>query len=333
MAKPSQPGAQEPPLYIRWTPESCPYALEMRLDLIPRLRAELLLAEEVSRGIGGQEVGGVFIGVFPTPQSPTLRLDDVVFVRGETAAGPDYGLDAAQLLRLSEITAEAQFTDRRVVGLFRTHLRDTPLVPSPADLAMLSEQFRQGLYAFLIISPANPPQGVFFLSIGGVLLEKSASGVFPFEESTFRSLPEVPPEATEDVRNFGLGRIRVQKSIPWLAIASIGLLIFLVCLWTFGGRVSQFLRPTSNQIDLTVMSSGSNLNITWDHAAPLVNSALGATLVILDGSSHRELKLDSDDLRLGHVAYERLTKKVYVVMRLDAPGLHLAPQTFDWTGD
>jgi hypothetical protein len=53
----------------------------------------------------------------------------------------------------------------------------------------------------------------------------------------------------------------------------------------------------------------------------------------MDGTSHRELKLDSEDLKRGQVSYERLTKRVYVVMSLDAPGPKLPAQTFDWTSD
>ena len=328
MAKLSQPPELEPPLYIRWIPDACPYALEMRLDLITRLKSELDHAGEM-----GVEFGGFFLGVFPTPDSPTLRLDEVLLVPRQPDSGPEYSLDNAQLRQLTELIAGARYTDRPVAGFFRSHLRETPPVPSQADYAMLSQQFPEGLYAFLLIHGSNPQHGAFYLAMNGVLPENPSTPLFPFEESGFRSLPEVPAEATEDVRNFGLGRQRVRRPVPWLAVASVALLLFLIGLWTFGSRVSQFFRPDSNQIGLSVMSTGSDLKITWDHSAPVLLKALGATIDIQDGRSQRELRLDSDDLRLGQVAYERLTKKVNIVMKLDTPGFRLPPQTFDWNGD
>jgi hypothetical protein len=337
MAKSRQPTEADPPLYIRWTPDICPYALEMRLDLITRLKGELDQAEAL-----GVEIGGVFVGVFPTPDSPTLRLDDVVFVprnviAGNVAGGAEFSLDPAQLQRLAQMTAEARYTERPAVGFFRSHLREDPLVPSQEDMLMLRPQFPEGLYAFLLIGPpvqpSTPRVGAFYLAITGRLPESPSTPVFPFEETAFQSLPEVPAEATEDVRNFAFTRSRTRRSIPWAAVISFVLLLFLIGSWIFGSRISQMYRPPSNQIDLSVISAGSNLKITWDHSTPVLSNAFGATLVIMDGSSHHEIKLDSDDLRFGQISYERLSHKVYVVMRIESPDRALPPQTFDWTGD
>jgi hypothetical protein len=204
-------------------------------------------------------------------------------------------------------------------------------------MAMLSQQFVEGLYAFLVIAPGKggttQRQAAFYLAMNGHLPESPSSPVFPFEESAFESLPEVPAEATEDVRNFNFGINRARRPTPWAAIVIFSLLLLLVGAWLFGDRISQNFRPASNQIGLAVVSSGSNLKISWDHSAPAVTNALHATMVITDGRSLRELKLDPDDLKLGQIAYERLTKKVYVVMSIDAPGLKLPPQSFDWTGE
>jgi hypothetical protein len=326
-----------PPLYIRWTPDVCPYALEMRLDLITRLTGELAQAEAL-----GVEIGGVFIGVFPTPDSPTLRLDDVVFVPrdvigGNVAGGAEFILDSAQLQQMVQMTAEALFSERPAVGFFRSHLRNSPPAPSPADSAMLTQLFPQGLYAFLLIFPGAGStaqrQGAFYLAIAGRLPETPSSPVFPFNENAFQALPELPVEATEDVRNFNFGRNPPRRPVPWPAIASLAVLLFLAATWIFGSRIAQLFRPAAYQIALSAMSSGSTLKITWDHSAPIVSSAFGATMVIMDGRTQRELKLDSDELKLGQVAYERLTRRVYIVMSIEAPGKKLTPQTFDWTGD
>lgn len=322
----------ETPLYVRWTPETCPYALEMRLDLITRLKMEMDQAEAAST-----EIGGVFLGVFPTQDSPTLRLDDLIVVPGSALPKPDsvteFSLDAPQVQHLAEMSVESRVAGRPFVGFFRSHLRTGYMVPSTADVPMLSPQFPEGIFAFLLVGPRLGPsrEAAFFLSLGGQLPLTPSFAPFALEEGMFQLLPEVPAEATEDVRNFQFARNR--PPLPWPAVLSFALVIFLIGTWIFGSRIAQFFRPASNLIDLNVIRSGNNLKITWDHSAPVLNDAMGATLVIMDGSIHRELKLDPEDLKLGQVSYERLTKKVYVVMSLDSPGLKLPAQTFDWISE
>jgi len=322
----------ENPLYVRWTPDTCPYALEMRLDLITRLKMEMEQAEAANA-----EIGGVFLGVLPTQDSPTLRLDDLILVPGSALPQPnamtEYSLDAAQVKHLAEMSAESRVARRPFVGFFRSHLRGGHMVPSPADVPMLSPQFPEGIFAFLLVGARLGPsrEAAFFLSLAGQIPLAPSFAPFPLEEGMFQLLPEVPAEATEDVRNFQFARSR--PPLPWPAVLSFALVVFLIGTWTLGSRISQIFRPASNMIDLNVIRSGNNLKITWDHSAPVLNGALGATLVIMDGRSHRELKLDPEDLKLGQVSYERLTKKVYVVMSLDSPGVKLPAQTFDWVSE
>ena len=333
MPKSSSP-EQDPPLYVRWTPDNCPYALELRLEVIARLRG-ILDAFEAS----GAETGGVFTGAFPSPDSPTLRLDDVILVPANADGRPlgtqvEFPADAEHLRLIAEIAAQTRQSGLPVIGSFRSHRREESLAASEFDAAMLSRLFPEGLYAFLLIGPQIPRQATFYLAVSGQLPEMPSVPYFVLDEASFRSLPELPAEATEDVRNFGIGRGSGGRNpTPWPAIASLALLVILTAFWIFSDNIAQWFRPDSNQIDLSVTSAGGNLKITWDHAAPPVTKALGATIVIMDGASHREVRLDSDDLRLGQIAYERLTGKVYVVMRLDAPGVRLPPQTFDWSGN
>ncbi len=316
----------ETPLYVRWIPDTCPYALEMRLDLITRLNGEMDQHEAAKI-----EIGGVFLGVLPTQDAPTLRLDDLILVPG--AVSHEYTLDSAQVKHLAEMSSQSRTAGKPFVGFFRSHLRGGNMAPSAADVPMLAPQFPEGIFAFLLVGPRLGPsrQAAFFLALGGQLALTPSFTPFTLDESLFQMLPEVPAEATEDVRNFKFTRASKRPPLPWPAVLSFALLLFLIGTWTMGSYIAQYFRPASNQIDLNVIRSGNSLKITWDHAAPVLGSARGATLVIMDGRSHRELKLDPDDLKLGQVSYERLTKKVYVVMSLDTPGPKLPAQTFDWT--
>ncbi len=333
MAKRRQTGTLEP-LYIRWIPETCPYALEMRLDLISRLRPELDKAEAQ-----GVELGGVFVGALPRQDAPTLRLDDLIIVPGspqpETKRPKEFTLESEQLKRLAVLAAEANSTGRDIVGFFRSHLRGEPITLTVADRAMVAPQFPGGIYSYLLIGPGgeSPREGLFFLAMDGQLSATPASSPFIFEEKAFQSLPEVPSEAVGDLGDFDFERTPPRRPLPWPAILSLALVLFLICTWALGSRISQMFRPASNQVDLAAVRFGNNLKITWDNGAPVFDNALGATLVIQDGKVHREVKLDTNDLRLGQVSYERQTKKVYVVMTLDSPGNKVPVQTFDWTGE
>jgi hypothetical protein len=315
------------PLYVRWTPERCPYALEMKLELITRLK--VALAEGERQGV---EIGGVWVGSLPTAEAPTLRLDDLMLVPRRLEDGPVYVLDPEQQLRLSELTESSRATEGAMVGFFRSQMRRKELVPADSDRGMLAQQFPDGHYAFLLVESREPRQAAFFLPCGAALSDQPAMPAFPFDETAFQTLPELPAEATEDIRNFNF--LPPQKSnIHWIGIAGAALLVALIAFWTFGDRLSQYLRPASNQVDLSVAASGGTLKISWDHSSPVLSTARGATLVINDGPSHRELRMDTDDLRMGQVDYERLTKKVFVIMMLDAPNVKMPPQTFDWSGN
>lgn len=336
MQRPRQESELEQPLYIRWTPDTCPYALEMRLSLITRLKNELDESDAL-----GFEIAGIFAGAFPTPDSPILRLEDVLFLprnRIENIKpGAEFELAPAQLQRMTEIVSGARRSGHPDVGFFRSERRSRQLAPSSADLAMLSQQFADVPFAFFIIGPrfepSKPRIAAFYLAVDGILPSSPSWPVFPFDESAFESLPELPAGAIEGVRKSKLTRGQRDQSTPWPAVISLALLIFLIGTWILGGRFSQLFRPDSNQIDLSVMASGSNLKITWDHSSSAIARASGATLLITDGSVPRQVKLDTDDLKLGQIAYERLTKRVYVLMRIDAQGKKLPPQTFDWTAN
>jgi hypothetical protein len=108
--------------------------------------------------------------------------------------------------------------------------------------------------------------------------------------------------------------------------------VILVLLGIFSGEIARRFRPPSNKLDLAVTSVGEVLKISWDHDTASLAHARGALVTIDDGASHRDVHLDPDELKLGEVDYERLTKKIVVTMTLDLPGSPLPPQTLEWTG-
>jgi len=313
------------PLYVRWKPDQAPYALELRLDLVPRLSSELTQAERL-----GIEIGGMLLGSLPSIASPMIRVDEVALISRRFEDGAIYVLDPGQHQRFAEIEAAAKAQGRVVVGFFRSHLRPGPLQPALADRTLLSQRFPQGSYALLLVESREPRNAAFFIATNGALPDEPFARKFLFEDSQFRFLPEVAGEELDRTPEYLL-EDSPRRFGHWAAVLGVCLLVGIIVLLTGWGAIVRSFRPASNKIDLAVIATGGVLKISWDHNAPFVTRAGGAVLAIDDGPSRRDVKLGPDELKLGEVDYEHFSRKVTITMTLNSAGSNLPPQTFDWT--
>lgn len=328
MAKPSPERTTEPaPLYVRWNPDRSPYAVELRLELVSRISAQLAESERL-----GIEIGGMLLGSLPDPEVPTLRIDDLAIISRRFEDGAIYMLDPGQQHRLDEIRAAARAQNRNCVGFFRSHMRPGALQPALADRTLLNEQFPRGVYALLLVQSREPRTAGFFLAANGQLPDQPSGRKFYFDDSEFKFLPEVEGEKLD-----ADGRLPYRESgnqrYRWFGGIGLALLAAFVLLVVFSGSIARALRPPSNKLDLEVTSMGDVLKISWDHSAPILSRAKGARISIVDGTSHRDVHLGPDELMLGEVDYERLTQKILVTLTLDVPDSDLPPQTFGWPAE
>src|SRR5438270_12387193 len=67
-----QADAPPSPLYVRCEPLDGPFAIELKLEVVTTIAAEINAASR-----GRAEIGGILIGVLPTPGNPVLRINDV----------------------------------------------------------------------------------------------------------------------------------------------------------------------------------------------------------------------------------------------------------------
>ena len=81
----------EAPLYIRWGADRSPYAIELKLELVGRIRQEMVSAEST-----GVEIGGVLVGSLPNSYSSTLRIDDIEMIPRSAQDGATFMLDPSQ---------------------------------------------------------------------------------------------------------------------------------------------------------------------------------------------------------------------------------------------
>jgi hypothetical protein len=328
MAKPSQSRASEQaPLYVRWNPDRSPYAVELKLDLVSQITAQLAQAEKL-----GIEIGGMLLGSLPSPETPTLRIDDVAIVSRRFEDGAIYMLDPGQQPRLDEIAAQAKERNMAPVGFFRSHIRSGPLQPALADRTLLTEQFPRGVYALLLIQHREPRTAAFFLAANGQLPDHPSARKFYFDDSEFQHLPEVEGEKIDSSGHYAFSN-PADLRYRWLGTISLAVLVTFVVLVIFSGAIARALRPPSNKLALAITSAGDVLKISWDHNAPFLTQARGAQIVIDDGPSRREVRLGPDELRLGELDYEHLSKRISLTMMIDIPDANLPPQTLDWNAE
>jgi len=319
-----QKSLRQAPLYIRWAPFRSAYAIEFRLELVSQLLAEIDRA-----AAAGLEVGGALIGSFPNAQAPTLRIEEIELMARRPENGAVYVPHPETHRHLYETRVSAQRRGRAVVGFFRSHARSSPLLPSFTDRTLISEEFIQGVFAFLLIEARAPHFATFFIAAGGQLPEEPSTREFRLDEDEFKALPEIRPAAPPNRRT----PPREASRIPIYGILAIALIAIVALFSWIVPRGIPELWPgqTSNQIGLALTGAGRLVRINWDHSARAVSRAKSATLLIVDGTNRREIKVGPDELRLGTVDYQPIAPRVEVTMTLDAPGLQVPAQSARWT--
>ncbi len=326
-----QQAREEAPLYVRWNPDRSLYAIELRLDLVPKMSEELARAEEL-----GIEVGGVLIGSFPNASTPTLRIEDAEIVPRGAEEGAIYVPDPVlQRDQFADIRWRAKARERDAVGFFRSHLRPGVMRPSLADRSLLSAEFRDSLHAVLLMDGRAPHTAALFLTTAnGQLPGEPSVRSFRFNESEFRALPEVQPGSgpakARETPAPGAGQGSARNYATVAALVAIAV-VACILMWSFAGQAALArLLDSSHPLKLAITDQDHLLRISWDHGARELDSASGATMVIADGASRREIELGLDELRLGAIEYERSTEQVQVTMVVNTPGSASPNETVDW---
>ncbi|MFL6447810.1 MAG: hypothetical protein ACJ746_09000 [Bryobacteraceae bacterium] len=323
---PNAPEASEAPLYVRWGPNGSPYAIELKLDLVAKIRNILLPVA------GNAEVGGVLVGSLPSSYSPTLRVEDVEPIRRDDKDGVTFMIDPRQENRVEEVRRGAREIGRSVVGLFRSHRRPGALRPSLADRGLLSTLFTEPVSVLLLVEGNEPHSAAFFLAQDRQLPAEPSVREFKFDEREFKLLPEVEPESSRPRRAEPETRKPKTHFSPlWIAGGGL-LLISLLYFSSQGsemGKAIPLLR--SNELDLIAAREGPGLRVSWNNSSGAFNHASGARLVVRrSGSPDQEVQLGLDDLRLGAVEVENSAVQVDVTLVVEVPGSTPVTQSVRW---
>src|SRR4051794_27278182 len=248
---PNAPEGSEAPLYVRWGPNGSPYAIELKLDLVAKIRNILLPLA------GNAEVGGVLVGSLPGPYSPTLRVEAVELIRRDDKGGVTFMIDPTQENKIEEVRLGAREIGRSVVGLFRSHRRPGALRPSLADRGLISTLFSEPVCVLLLVEANEPNSAAFFLAQNQQMPAEPSVREFKFDEREFKLLPEVDPELSKQ-RLPPAQRPKPKKSISrvWMGIGSVvaASLVYLVWQGTDSARALPLAR--SNQLDVAASREG-----------------------------------------------------------------------------
>lgn len=317
----------EAPLYIRWGPDRSPYAIELKLELVGKIRQEMAAGEAA-----GVEIGGVLIGSLPNNRSSTLRIDDVELIPHSSQDGATFMLDPSQEDRFAEARWRARAKRQTALGLFRSHRRPGHLRPSIADRTLLSAEFQNTVHALLLVGTAEPYTAAFFVSVDGQLPPESSVREFRFDQGEFKSLPELDLEAQDAKPTQKLK----SKGGPGTAVA---LLVIALGVFALLWYLNQSVIPLSSlisrlsrsqQLHLTVTGENRLLHVAWNHSAKDLDHTSGATLIIRSGTGVRKIQLGADELRLGSIDCEINARNVEMTLALNKPGSVSLSQTVVW---
>lgn len=168
----------------RWEVPGKPVSVEIDLDVVDRLEAEVMQAfGAVPRR--GLEVGGILLGTAEGGEYPRVRIEDFEPVLSKHEQGPSYVLTGKDLDRLEAALDRWQPEEgrrMRVVGFYRSHTREG-LCLDEEDIGLLSRYFPEETAVALVVKPyaTRPPvAGLFFREEGAIRSESS------YREFSFR---------------------------------------------------------------------------------------------------------------------------------------------------
>jgi hypothetical protein len=107
-----------------------------------------------------------------------------------------------------------------------------------------------------------------------------------------------------------------------LRAALVAVSVALVALLAYQGRGSiRFgkdpkIARASSALGMDVSQRGIDLQVTWDASAPVVQTALQASVEIWDGSEGKAITLTADQLKAGRLLYVPRTDDVNILLRL-----------------
>jgi len=331
MQTPSEEAAvPHAPLYYRWRDERSLLIVEIKIELVPRMLADLQAAEEM-----GMEGGGLLVGCFPkTAGPPLLRIEEFETVGRRGGDGLPYILLAEQRQRFTTVRKKAATRELSALGYFRSHLRTGAFELSVGDRDLMAAEFRNSIHVALLIAKdqsgaANAEKArhlaTYFVSVNGIIQNRVDPMTFPFEEEDLLQLAIAQPKPPAESRPVRAPRqapagmepdaaapasvpqvVREEPWVPrprartggglrgfaWVSVGLLAVLTLLFVVWGWQGQGSS--SPTRLELSVVTQESGTlgnqSLHVTWNRGSLLLANATKAVLTISDRASHQTIE-------------------------------------------
>jgi TonB family protein len=293
-----------------WSFPGCPVNIHLGLDLIERIRTEVLeLAPE------DREVGGLLLG-HASPESPDVHVSDYFLVPARAGA-TQYLVDS-----LAHALQSCSASQRKVVGNFRTHLGPR-IQLRPEDLACIRQSFRDPKNVFLVIRPhdGRASAGFFFWQDGSVFGDSTLTFPFSARELSKPGWDTLVGGSPAPGRWSGaVARAKESMSQAWarvgLALFAVALLFAIMLLAERGlFQNDRSAGDVSGSLGLRARREGLSVIVSWDASNPRLAGAKQADLLIWDGPGQPVfLSLNPAQLHSGRTVLTSVSDKVDIRM-------------------
>jgi hypothetical protein len=338
------------PSHYTWEVAGKAFSVQFDFDCVDRLSMEIM------RGFGlvpkrGAEIGGVLLGTVEIGDKVIIRVEDFEVVHCDYLRGPSFLLSPADEQRFaSAVKRHEGGADRRlyVVGIFRSHTRDTNLVLADEDIDLFRRYTNDPSNLILLVRPfaTKACQAGLFFEEDGQFRREHSYQEFPFRR---RELGGAAParagagEESSEAASSGEPDLRLwsqrlearggytpegptaipEENSPSARFRRKWFLIPLSFVFLLLGVVAGFQAALVLQraeadkvayeslgLGLEASRQADGILLRWDTNAPAVRYGKNAKLYIEDGEFRKTVALDSAQLQNGSVKYRGGTASI-----------------------
>ena len=342
-ARRQETGIQDAPGYYVWEVPGKAVAVQLRLEAIDGISAEVM------RGFGavpkrGAEVGGLLLGrIEPGDGGKTVvRVEDFEPVECGYRRGPSYLFTDDDGPRFEDACARWRQDDpakpQYAVGYFRSNTREGNSL-AIEDVELMDSLFPAPDRVVLLVRPfaTKASMAGFFIREDGVFPETTPLE-FPFRRRDLApdELPPVRRQVVEEpaaARPVPAGSAVRRTGWLWLPLSFIflllGVLLGYQAALTMGTKASA--GAANFALTLTVAREGDNLTVRWDRDAAAIKSAQRGVLEIQDGAYSKPVDLDAAHLQNGSIIYRNSSNSVRFRLVVYMNPRVSVSETLDWS--
>lgn len=278
----------------RWESPDGKVAISLPLAVAGLINAAIAEAAAAAP-VRDAEIGGLLLGRAERDSKLNVWIEGVEFLPSRYPRGPSFHLDPQDA---------PDMTRPGIVGCFRSHTRKD-LFLSEYDQALLQELLPSPDSIFLLVKPFKTRASVagFFYREGDRIDAAASVREFPFPGGEPAAVPQ-----QDGYPNMRPPRRRGPPAWMWAAFGSIALLavgVLAYLLWNRPAPPTVTARAPAASLGLTATEGEHEITLKWNRPAAAVQTAPRAVVEIQEGTFHKLLTMDAEQLQYGSLVYSR----------------------------